>query len=559
VTVLDNIGDWPARWARRRGDALAVADGVRRLDWTGFEERVARAAGWLTVQGVGPGDRVAFLLRNRSVCLEVLLGAARIGAFTLPVNLRLSPREIAYQLDDCRPRVLFHEAALAGTVADAGALARHVPAVHVGVDDGDCAYERDVQAAAREHRARAVDPDDPAILMYTSGTTGAPKGALLPHRKALYNSLNAVLDFGIRGDDRVLVVAPLFHSLGLQILALPVVYAGGALILQPHFDPDAVWDAVERERVTYFGGVPAMHQRLHDALAMREGRSGDRVDAGGGARERRGGIERNLDGETGRSHGPAPDRSSLRFVFTAGSAVSTELVRAFERSGILLVQGYGQTESSTLCCLRAADAIRKAGSVGRPVFHAELRVVTEASRTGPPATWQDAAPGETGEIVVRGPITMLGYWEKPEATAEALVDGWLCTGDLGQMDAEGFVTLVGRAKDMIISGGENVYPAEVEAVYREHPSIREIAVVGVPDPQWGEVGRAHLLLEPGCTLDRAALDAWARERLAAFKIPKQYVVEEDLPRTASGKIRKHALRDTEQPRPDQGASASRDA
>lgn len=510
MTVLDNIGDWPARWARLRGDSLAVADAARRLDWAAFETRVARVAGWLHASGVGRGDRVAFLLQNRTAALEIVLGAARVGAITLPVNLRLSAREIAYQLDDCRPAVLFHEADLGDTVSRAAGQSRHAPALRVALDDGGtCRYETEVQGAAPVHASLPVDPDDPAILMYTSGTTGSPKGALLPHRKALYNSLNAVLDFGIRSDDRVLVVAPLFHSLGLQILSLPVLYAGASLVLQPRFDPDAVWDTVASERITYFGGVPAMHQRLRDALAAR---------------------------------GPdALDLFSLRFVFTAGSAVSTELIRDFERRGILLVQGFGQTETSTLCCLRARDAVRKAGSVGRPVFHAELRIVTLESRPGPPETWQDAAPGETGEIVVRGPITMLGYWEKPEATAETLIDGWLCTGDLGQLDEDGFVTLVGRSRDMIISGGENVYPAEVEAVFREHPSIREIAVVGVPDAHWGEIGRAHVLLEEGCTLDREALDTWARERLAAFKIPKEYVVEQELPRTASGKIRKHRL------------------
>jgi fatty-acyl-CoA synthase len=510
VTVLDNIGDWPARWARRRGDSLAVADAARRLDWAAFETRVARVAGWLRAAGVGRGDRVAFLLQNRTAALEIVLGAARLGAITLPVNLRLSAREIAYQLDDCRPAVLFHEADLDEAVSLAAGQCRHAPALRVALDDGGaCRYESEVQAAAPVHASVPVDPDDPAILMYTSGTTGSPKGALLPHRKALYNSLNAVLDFGIRSDDRVLVVAPLFHSLGLQILSLPVLYAGASLVLQPRFDPDAVWGAVASDRITYFGGVPAMHQRLRDALAAR-----------------------------GRD---ALDLSSLRFVFTAGSAVSIELIRDFERRGILLVQGFGQTETSTLCCLRARDAVRKAGSVGRPVFHAELRIVTLASRPGPPETWRDAAPGETGEIVVRGPITMLGYWEKPEATAETLIEGWLCTGDLGQFDDEGFVTLVGRSRDMIISGGENVYPAEVEAVFREHPSIREIAVVGVPDARWGEIGRAHVLLEEGSSLDREALDAWARERLAVFKIPKAYVVEQELPRTASGKIRKHRL------------------
>ena len=513
MSVLDNIGDWPARWARRRGDALAVADDRLRLDWTAFEARVARAAGWLASEGVGSGDRVALLLGNRTSLLEVLFGAARIGAISLPVNLRLSPREIAYQLDDCRPEVLLHEVELQPLVDGTLAIARHAPRLCVGVGGSGSDYERALDGADGIHEPVPVSPDHPVILMYTSGTTGAPKGALLPHRKVFFNSLNAGLDFGIRSDDRVLVVAPLFHSLGLQILALPLLYAGGSLILQDKFDPQQVWETVARERVSYFGGVPAMHQRLHDALA-------DRSPI-------------------------ASDLASLRFVFTAGSAVSSDLIHRFERRGILLMQGYGQTETSTLCCLRAEDALRKAGSVGRPVFHAEVRIIALEGRDGPTADWRDVPPDETGEIVVRGPITMLGYWNDPDASAEVLRDGWLLTGDLARIDDEGFFTLVGRSKDMIISGGENVYPAEVEGVYREHPGIREIAVVGVPDDRWGEAGRAHLLLEPGIDFDRDALDAWARERLAAFKIPKHYVIESDLPRTASGKIRKHALLEPE--------------
>jgi fatty-acyl-CoA synthase len=504
-----NIGDWPSRWARRRPDALALADDERRLSWSAFEARVARAAGWLDALGVGAGDRVAILLRNRTAYLELLFAAARIGAITLPINLRLAPREIAYMLDDCRPCAVFHEAEAAELLAKASAAADHRPRVRVVVGGDSDAYESQLIAATPYPGVRPCVPDDPVILMYTSGTTGSPKGALLPHRKSLYNSLNAALAFGIEPDDRVLVVAPLFHSLGLQILAIPVLHGGGGLILQSHFEPERVWECVASERISYFGGVPSMHQRLYDTLRA------------------------------------APDDcwdlESLRFIFTAGSAVSVDLIRAFEARGLVLEQGYGQTESSTLCCLDAKDAVRKAGSVGLPVHHCELRIVTRESRALAPCDWRDVAVGETGELVVRGPITMLGYWENPEATDETLIDAWLCTGDLARIDDEGYVTLVGRARDMFISGGENVYPAEVEAVLREHPSVREIAVVGVPDERWGEVGRGHVLLEAGHELDAESLTAWARERLAAFKLPKTFVVESELPRTESGKIKKHEL------------------
>jgi fatty-acyl-CoA synthase len=348
------------------------------------------------------------------------------------------------------------------------------------------------------------------MLMYTSGTTGAPKGALLPHRKTLYNSLNAQLFFGIRSDDRVLVVSPLFHSLGLAILAIPTVYAGGSLLLQPHFDPKTVLDAIDAHRITYMGAVPTVYQRLWDQIEAEPG---------------------------------AFDGSSLRFLFTAGAAIASELVHAYQTRDLVLKQGYGQTETSILCCLDTGDALRKAGSVGRPVYHADVRVVGQQELDGDTSHWRETQVGETGEIVVRGPINMLGYWQREAETAETLRGDWLRTGDLATRDAEGFITLVGRARDLYISGGENVYPAEVEAVYADHPAVREIAVRGVPDERWGEVGRAHLVLETGHAFDLAALLDWGRERLARFKIPADFKVERELPRTASGKVQKHLLSD----------------
>ncbi|MDG2335820.1 MAG: AMP-binding protein [Myxococcota bacterium] len=503
-----NLGEWPSHWARVTPDAPALADETRSVTWREFADRVARLAGWLRDGHIAPGDRVALLLDNRTEFLELFFATARTGAITFPINLRLTPREIAFQLDDCRPAAIFYEAALRPTLEEALALASHRPALGFAMDRaGDPLGEACAEASPLEE-AVAVQADTPAILMYTSGTTGHPKGALLPHRKALYNALNAVEAFGIRPGDRVLVVAPLFHSLGLQILAIPLLYSGGLLVLHRRFDPEAVWKAVARERINYFGGVPAMHQRLYERLAA----------------------------------SPPASLPDLRFVFSAGSAISTELIRNFASAGILVLQGYGQTETSTLTSLTLEDAPTRAGSVGRPVLHAELRVIRTETVARPPMEWEDAREHETGEIVVRGPITMVGYWERPEATAETLTEGWLRTGDLAQQDAEGFLTLVGRAREMLISGGENVYPAEIEAVYREHPAIQEIAVIGVPDPQWGEVPRAHILLEPNRDLDSQELESWGRERLAAFKIPRKIIIENDLPRTASGKVRKHKLR-----------------
>jgi fatty-acyl-CoA synthase len=427
----------------------------------------------------------------------------------VPLNTRLAIPEIAELLGDCRPDLLFHEAEL-GALAEAACSELDSAPKRLAVGgqlegNQSDAYEAALDAATPHHEVHPVEPETPMILMYTSGTTGRPKGALLPHRKTLTNCLNAQLFFECTRADRVLVVVPLFHSFGLKILALPALYCGATVVLQRHFDAAAVWRAVREHRISYFGGVPTMFPALLEAL-----------DDGG-------------------------DPSSIRFLFTAGSAIPVETIHAFEARGLCLKQGFGQTETSILCCLDAADAVRKAGSVGRPVFHAEVRIIRTDTLALAPDRWQDCGAGESGEIVVRGPLTMLGYWERPDATAETLREDWLLTGDLASFDEEGFVTLTGRSKDLYISGGENVYPAQVEATYAAHPAVREIAVTGVPDPRWGEVGRAWVVLAPGAELDPEELASWGRERLATFKVPRSFVAAEALPRTVTGKIQKFRL------------------
>jgi len=509
-SIHHNVATWLDRHAQDRGTAEAVIDAHRRLRYAELASRTARAAGVLAGAGVGPGERVAVLLGSSTPYLEVVLAAARLGAMAVPVNVRWSQREIAVLLDDCTPRVVVHGEAQAQVLERACAAARHQPALRLLAGAPDDPYEAAL-ASAEPQPAAPVSPDDPMILMYTSGTTGAPKGALLPHRKTLYNARNAEIFFRMEGRDRVLVVVPLFHSFGLAILALPTLHVGGALVLQARFDPAAVWRAVGEERIRFFGAVPTMFRSLHEELETAP---------------------------------PARyELDSLRFLFTSGAPIPVELIRAYERRGLVLKQGFGQTETSTLTCLDAADAIRKAGSVGRPVPYAVVRVVARQGLAEPPARWRDVVPGsgQTGEIVVRGPITMLGYWNRPEETAATLREGWLRTGDLATVDPEGFLTLVGRARELFISGGENVYPAEVEAVFETHPDLSEVAVVGVPDERWGEVGCAYVVLVPGAVLAPEALEAWASDKLASFKIPRRFVAVPALPRTETGKIQKWKL------------------
>ena len=510
---VPNIAHWIARWAAEAGDRVAIVDPEGNLDYRGLADRSRRLSGWLRAQGIRPGERVALLLKNGHVYIESVMALAQVGAIGLPVNWRLSPREIAFLLDDSGSSLVIHSAEFSPLVAASREQSQGAPRT-LEVGDARDSYEK----------ALAETPPDPGIedlsgeaamtLMYTSGTTGQPKGALLPHRKTLYNSINAQHYFGIRENDRVLAMTPLFHSLALNILTLPVLYTGASIHFHADFNPEAVWDRVERERLTYLGGVPTQYLALIESLEER------------------------------RSRGRLPDLDSLRFLFTAGAAIPTEIIHRFEKYGLVLKQGYGQTETSVLTCLEGRDAVRKAGSVGRPVPNAEIRIVVPDTLDREPSQWQNCSAGEVGEIVVRGPITMLGYWNRPQDTAETLRGEWLRTTDLAYADKEGFLTLVGRTRDMIISGGENVYPAEVEEVLSQHEDIREVAVVGIPDEKWGEVGRAHVVLEPDRPLDAEALRTWARERLAGFKIPKEFRAEAALPRTASGKVLKFRLQAT---------------
>ncbi len=518
ASVEHNASSWISRWAAERPETLAWADAERRCDYARAEDRIRRLTAWLAETGVGRGDRIALWLGNRGAMLEALFAAARLGAIVLPVNARLTPQEVAFQFDDATPRVALVERS-GRERADATCRIMSEPPPRIlevgigSVDDessAEDAYEQALACSIPSDYCEAVRPDDPMILMYTSGTTGKPKGALLPHRKTLYNSRNAELYFEIRDTDRVLVVAPLFHSLGLQILALPALYVGASLVLQDGFDPERVWTTLEAESITYYGGVPTMHQRMLALL------------------------------EAGTPPRPPP---SLRFAFTAGAAASPTLIRAYHDRGLLMKQGYGQTETSILTCLDADLALTKAGSVGHPVRHAELRLVDPQTIEGQIEHWHDVAAGDIGEIVVRGPITMLRYWRRPDASAETLRGDWLRTGDLATRDEDFDITLVGRAREMYISGGENVYPAEVEATLALHPEIAEVAVVALPDPEWGETGRAHVVPRKAGAIQPDTLLDWLKTRLARYKQPREIVIESALPRTASGKVQKHRLKD----------------
>jgi fatty-acyl-CoA synthase len=343
-------------------------------------------------------------------------------------------------------------------------------------------------------------PDTPVLLCYTSGSTGQPKGALLSQEALACNAANSADMHALSAEDRVLTTLPLFHVGGLNIQTLPALQAGCAVVLHPKFDADATFDAIKRERITLTVLVPAQ-----------------------------------LDAMLAHPRWAQADFSSLRMITTGSTLVPLRIIRAVHARGVPLVQVWGATETAPIAaCLHAGEAMRKAGTTGRAARHCELRVVGFAG--------EDAPPGVSGEVWVRGANVMIGYWADPEASAKALAGGWFHSGDLGHFDEEGFLTIDGRLKDMIISGGENISPAEVEAVLLECPDIAEAAVVGRPDARWGEVVVAVVAPAPGAKLERERVLALFDGRLARFKQPKDVVFVNALPRTAIGKVRKDDVR-----------------
>ncbi|NGO80116.1 long-chain fatty acid--CoA ligase [Streptomyces sp. YC504] len=497
------IGSWPARRARKTPGRIAVVHEDRTWTYRELDERVLRLAHALCGLGVRRGDRVAYLGPNHPTVLETLFAAGALGAVFVPLNTRLTAPELAYNLTDAGVTVLVHgpEAAEAVPAAEAAGV-RHRIALAGPDDKGALGYEELLAGAEPAPLDEPVAPDDPCIIMYTSGTSGRPKGAVLSHANLTWNSVNVLVDTDLAADEVTLVVAPLFHTAGLNMTCLPTLLKGGRVVLLGSFDPGRVLDLIERRRVTYMFGVPTMY----DAMAAHP-------------------------------RWTATDLSSLRTLNCGGAPVPARTIATYLDRGLAFSQGYGMTEASPgVLFLDREQTSAKAGSAGVPHFFTDLRLVRPDGG--------EAGPEEHGEILVQGPHVMTGYWGKAVETEAAFAEGgWLRTGDVARADADGYVYLVDRIKDMYVSGGENVSPAEVEDALLTHPAVAECAVIGVPDPVWGEVGRAVVVLRPGASADEEDVLGHLRGRLAKYKIPKSVVVTDALPRTATGKFIKPAVRE----------------
>ncbi|WP_428950499.1 acyl-CoA synthetase [Streptomyces sp. cg35] len=505
--MLDQgIGSWPARRARKTPDRVAVVHEDRQWTYAELHRRVLRLADALRELGVRRGDRVAYLGPNHPSFLETLFAVGALGAVFVPLNTRLAAPELAFNLTDSGSRVLVHSHELSETAETAATGAGVHHRITLGAPCADAlGYETLLAAASDLHLDELVSPDDPCMIMYTSGTTGRPKGAVLSHGNIVWNSVNVLVDTDIAGDEVTLVTAPLFHTAALNMTCLPTILKGGKVVLLGAFDPDRVLELIETRQVTYLFGVPAMY----DALTAAPGWA-------------------------------SADLSGLRHLNCGGAPVPDRTIAAYLARGLSFSQGYGLTEAAPGVLYLDREQVReKAGSAGVPHFFTDMRVVLPDGR--------DADEGETGEILVQGPHVMTGYWGRPEATADAFTDdGWLRTGDLARLDGDGFAYIAGRVKDMFISGGENVYPAEVENALLAHPAIEECAVIGVPDARWGEVGHAVVVLKAGARAREQDLLAFLHGRLGKYKIPRSLAFTDALPRTASGKIIKPRLQASDQ-------------
>ena len=506
---MDNgIGNWPTLHRVRHPHRVALIDATTGAEYT-FEQldlRTNALADALRSRGIGRGDRVAFLTLNSTHMLEVVLAVAKLGAVAVPINWRLQAPEVQYILNDSGARLLFvspQTAALARAAAEGTEVSGivEIPSGEQRAAGEPSEYEALIAEGSDERVPVDVAADDLSMLMYTSGTTGFPKGAMLTHANHHWNGINNLTaGDGVGPRDVNIASAPLFHIGALGVITLPLLYIGGTTVVLETFTPDAWLDAVAKHRVSVAFAVPAMWAAIDASPAV----------------------------ETA-------DLSSLRFGISGGAPCPVVLIESLTRHGVRLCEGFGLTETSpNVCVLEVDEAVAYAGSVGKPVLHVEMKV---ADGEG-----DEVPPGVIGELLVRGPNVFVGYWNKPEATAEALQDGWFHTGDLATCDEAGYYRIVDRKKDMIVTGGENVYASEVEQTMYRHPAVAEVAVIGLPDEKWGESVTAVVAAKPGSEVSEAELIAWTRERIAHFKSPRAVHFVDVLPRTATGKVLKRELR-----------------
>lgn len=504
-------GDVLGERARLTPDAPAVVEVAtgRRFTYAEMDERATLCArAWQEALGLRAGDRLGLLSENRVEFLDCFFAAGKSGVVLVPLGTRLTSREIEYVVRHSGLRALVYSGDFAEAVGEVRATA---PVEHgVALDEGRRARPDDRSlgalvaslAPAADWRRASCAPEDLYALLYTSGTTGRPKGVMIPHRMVAWNGYNTAVCWDLRADDVSPIFTPLYHAGGLGAFLVPIVTAGGTIVLHRGFDPAEVWRTIEKERCTVVLGVPTIWKILMEAPEFA------RADLG-----------------------------HVRAFYSGGAPLPLYIIDAYQARGVVFKQGYGLTEVGVNCfSMTVEESARKKGSIGRPLMFTEARLADADGR--------GVAAGEVGELLLRGPHVCRGYWNDPEATTSALdPEGFFHTGDLARCDEEGFFFIAGRRKDMFISGGVNVYPAEIEGELVLHPHVRDAAVVGVPDETWGEVGVAFVVADTASAPTAQDLEVFLRQRLARYKVPRTVVFVDALPRTAYGKVLKGELRE----------------
>ena len=494
--------NWFEKWSRYSADAIALQDDQSRRAYSYRESYclINRCARVLRNEfGIQTGERVAVLATNEVEFIFLFFAVQCIRAILVPVNFRLAAREIEQILRDCSPALFIHQQQFDETIRKIppGVL----PARSMRFDGPDSFVSRLYDASLPSDPIPGeIGSETPCMILYTSGTTGKAKGAIITNTMLFWNSINTTIRLNLTQSDVSLIFAPFFHTGGWNVLTTPLLHRGARLINLRKFDAERVLRLCESEGVTILFGVPTMMDMLSRSPAFHE-----------------------------------VSLRTLRYAIVGGEPMPLELINVWQNKGVPIRQGYGLTEfGPNVYSLNEADAIRKIGSIGFPNFYVDAKVVDDSGN--------ELGDNTVGELALRGPVCTPGYWNNPEATASAIKDGWFYTGDLVRRDEEGYYYVVDRKKDMFISGAENVYPAEIESFLRTHPGIREVAVVGVPDPLWGEVGKAIIVKESDSSLSVDDVRAYCAENLARYKIPKYIEFTKELPKSESGKILKRAFR-----------------
>ncbi len=503
---MADVRDWIFSHARRQPDAIAQVDHAsgRVFTYSQMQDRVSHLAGYLRHElRVGEGDVVAVLGDNTSDMFDIDFACARIGAVFFPMNTRLAPPELAYQIDDAKPRLIFYGSGYEDVLGAAVSQSAAEPVkIAFGGANSDLHLEEIISHV--ENPVLTARPTASAgwNLMYSSGTTGRPKGVLHTHGGVTQQAIANCVPLGLSPRSCGLGILPIFHISGLNVFAHAMFYAGATQVTMERFDPTEVLKVLADPQlgITHFAGVPTMFEMMAAAPEFTDF-----------------------------------EPAAVEGVFVGGSPSTETLLETYAAKSMPLIQGYGLTETGpTLTVLDAADATRKLGSAGKPILHVDIRVVRSDGT--------DTEPDEIGEIIAKGPSVIKEYFNRPDAQNDNFFDDWLRTGDMGRFDADGFLYIADRKKDMFISGGENVYPAEVESCIARHPSVAQVSVIGVADEKWGEVGAAFVVPKSSANITAEDVQHFCDGKLARYKIPKQVFLREELPLGASGKVLKTELR-----------------